>query len=172
MELTQEIARELLEYKPDTGDLYWKAREDKWFTSAGARARWNSRYAGRPAMTYRCRGHRTGHLLGRLYMAHTVVWIWMTGRRPHAVAPRNGKVDDLRWSNLVECKNAADARDFRRFNEGRMPDALWKTPSGRWAVRFGGRYLGSFNNRTDAIARRHKAASDRWGIPNQPSPGA
>jgi len=52
MELTQEIVQELFSYDPDTGNTFWRPRDEKWFIEKGSRfsrtvitKRWNTRYA-------------------------------------------------------------------------------------------------------------------------------
>ena len=53
MELTAEIARELLTYNPDTGKLYWKERPAKYFKNPKRYMKpWNARYAGKEALAF------------------------------------------------------------------------------------------------------------------------
>ena len=47
MELTAEIARELLTYNPDTGKLFWKERSAKYFNNPNYTKRWNTQWAGK-----------------------------------------------------------------------------------------------------------------------------
>ena len=47
MKLTAEIARQLLDYDPETGELTWKPRGSHWFASESAFKSWNTKYAGK-----------------------------------------------------------------------------------------------------------------------------
>ncbi len=54
-ELTLEIVRELIDYRPSTGEFFWKDRKIKWFLNEmpesialGYQARWNAAHAGKP----------------------------------------------------------------------------------------------------------------------------
>lgn len=163
MKLTRKVVRELLYYNLHTGRLIWCNRDRKWFKSDGACSRWNARYAGRPAFTYRSRGHQVGMILGQQVLAHRVIWLWMKGRWPKAIAYKNGDLSDNRWANLVERKSAADARDYQRFRSGRMAGTPWKTPSGSYVARLGKQYLGAFATPREASEARTLAALKRWG---------
>lgn len=163
MKLTRKIVRELLHYNPKTGRLAWNYRARKWFKSDAAYMRWNARYASKPAFTYCSRGHHVGMILQQQVLAHRVIFLWMKGRWPKAIAYENGDRSDNRWANLVERKSAADARDYQRFRSGRMAGTPWETPSGSYVARLGKQYLGAFATPREASEARTLAALKRWG---------
>ena len=92
--LTQERLKELLEYDPETGDFWWRV-------DYGGRTH-KGDYAGK---------HNTdGYLqIGvdcRLYMAHRLAWLYMTGEWPSGEIDHiNRKRDDNKWENIREATN-------------------------------------------------------------------
>jgi hypothetical protein len=112
--ITQAIVKEFLNYNEHTGVLRWLPRDVSWFKSSKEWKRWNTRYAGKPAFTYFSQGWRQGCILNQHYLAHRVVWLWMTGRHSTAIRFRNGDHTDLRFSNLVEHDSPAAVREWLR----------------------------------------------------------
>jgi len=112
-ELTQQILHELLLYDPHTGELTWRRRRRKWFTSKGSQTRWNKTYADRPAFTNNSnQGRYQGSVLGRPYLAHRVIWFWMTGAWPQPETDhKNGNPADNRFCNLREVTHQENARN-------------------------------------------------------------
>lgn len=86
---TQERLRELLDYCQETGRLTWHIST-------------NSRV--RPGDEFGClnkRGHRVGNIDGIVYVAHRLIWRWMTGDDPVLeVDHKNTVGSDNWWSNL------------------------------------------------------------------------
>lgn len=112
--ITQAVVRELLIYDRHTGELKWRRRDESWFKSPRQHKRWNTRYAGKPAFTYQCRGRRWGCILNQNMLAHRIVWLYVTGKLPVALAFKNGKATDLRFANLVEHGSTAAVREWNR----------------------------------------------------------
>lgn len=87
-----EIIRSKLNYDPLTGEFTWK--------------NCSSRFEGKVAGTvHPMRGSQGGYvyiqLSGKLYRAHRLAWMYMTGEEPkHLVDHVNGKRSDNRWDNL------------------------------------------------------------------------
>src|SRR5690625_1786543 len=69
--ITPEMLRELIDYDPNTGKLFWKPRPAEMFKTKRAHGAWNARYAGKEALTstdgY---GYRRGCVFDRGYQAH------------------------------------------------------------------------------------------------------
>jgi hypothetical protein len=96
--LTQALARELLDYDPDTGILTWRARDCTWFDSDQDWRWWNKRYAGQRASSISKAGnHAYIKIFGRDYLAHRVIFLWMRGRWPY---PQIDHSDQNRQNNL------------------------------------------------------------------------
>tara|TARA_R100000544_G_C2213965_1_gene53513 strand:+ start:366 stop:935 length:570 start_codon:yes stop_codon:yes gene_type:complete len=109
MELTAEIARELLTYNPDTGKLFWKERSAKYFKNFKmSRKSWNTKWAGKEAfkaITYRKSGQigrLDGRLLNKKYLAHRIAWLiyyseWPKNEIDHINQdPTDNRIENLR----------------------------------------------------------------------------
>lgn len=78
-----EIANELLWCDFETGKLYWKPRDRKWFTSDSDMKRWNTRYANKEAFTDDSNNtYKQGTMLGVKYLAHRIVFLLYYKRNP------------------------------------------------------------------------------------------
>jgi hypothetical protein len=110
LRLTQEIVRELLDYDPETGALTWRQRDREWFTSNRQWKTWNKRFSVKPAGRL-ILGYRRVKMLGAVYYAHRLIWLWMTGLLPKdQIDHINRDGTDNCWSNLRE----ATYKDNRR----------------------------------------------------------
>lgn len=101
--LTAGRLRELIHYNPETGKMIW--REDR------GRMRCKGREAGAP--------DNAGYLLVkvdyRLYKAHRLAWLYMTGEWPlHQIDHANGKTADNRWLNLRAATSQQNAFNTAR----------------------------------------------------------
>jgi hypothetical protein len=90
--ITQAIVRDILDYDPETGDLIWRVRDGKYFASARYHDLWNKRYPGTRALRSKdkFKGYRYGTIFSQTYLAHRIIWLWMTG-----VGQRNGEIRRL-----------------------------------------------------------------------------
>lgn len=150
--------RKLLHYDPDTGALTWRRR-------AGARACWNTRYAGQGALA--CvheDGYRKGRIHRVLYRAHRVAWAlhhgsWPAGHIDHV----NGDRSDNRIANLRDVDRSTNQRNMRTPSDntsGRI-GVWWNKANGKWIaeIRAAGekKHLGSFAQFEDACKARENA---------------
>lgn len=86
--LTQSRLREVLEYQPETGI----------FIRISGYQKRIGKVAGR---VHPKRGYREIHIDGKLYYAHRLAWLYMTGEWPKdEVDHKNHIRDDNKWSNL------------------------------------------------------------------------
>lgn len=100
--ITAARLRELLTYDPETGA----------FTNRVKRSR--KVVPGEPAGGLRC-GYVAIRLDGRLYQAHRLAWLYMTGAWPAAdVDHINGDRADNRWVNLRDVPHQANMQNQRR----------------------------------------------------------
>ncbi len=93
-ELTYERAHQLLEYNQDTGDLIWKKRGVQPFD-------WGT--AGKVAgfVDERAAGRKCVRIDRKLYLAHRVIWLMVTGSWPAMdIDHKNGNAGDNRFENL------------------------------------------------------------------------
>ena len=116
-ELTAEVARELLYYFPETGELRWKRRSEQYFpegkhTAATCAKRGNTKFAGKLAfITIKPLGYRYGSIFGRKYYAHRLVWLLHYGHWPQFHVDH---INGIRTDNRIE-----NLRDVSR-SENRM----------------------------------------------------
>lgn len=163
---TQEQLRELLHYNPETGELFWKERPRSMFKSDRDWKIWNTRYSGKPAFTsLNKNGYHHGAILGVTYLAHRVIWKWMTGEEPDQIDHEFGNRSDNRWEKLKDIPGADNQKNMKRFssNTSGCPGVGWNKANGRWLVRIGRKYLGYFDDFEAAVEAR-KAAEKQQGF--------
>ena len=118
MELTSEIARELLTYNPDTGKLFWKERPAKYFKNPNYTKCWNTKWAGKEAfknITRRKSGQIArleGRVLNKSYYTHRIAWLMYYGEWPkNQIDHINQDPTDNRIKNLRDVTNAENHRN-------------------------------------------------------------
>lgn len=165
-----ELLRQLLRYEPDTGKLFWLARDAHHFVdgtySAGRKARaWNARYANTEAFTD-IGSHRypNGSIDGVLYLAHRVIWAMKTGEWPEfEVDHIDGDRTNNRWVNLRSVTHAVNLRNAagKSCNTSGATGVCWRASRGKWRARIMidgvERSLGHFDRFEDAAAAREAA---------------
>lgn len=125
------LLRELFDYEPETGALHWRHRHVSMFSNCGiqpahyVRDRWNSKNAGKPALTTMLHnGYLFGRLFDRAVRAHHVIWAIMTGEWPtKQIDHLNGIRSDNRWANLRHVEPVENSHNLcrsRRNTSGRV----------------------------------------------------
>ena len=147
-DLTAQTLRELLHYNPDTGVFTWKM-------TLGPRA-----FAGRETG---CR-HKDGCLVirlrGRLYKAHRLAMLYMTGVwPPHGVDHIDGDRGNNAFSNLRLADQARNLQNIRKAHKDSVSGLLGTTlnkQTGKWVaqIRFNGKtkHLGYYATPEEAHA--------------------
>ncbi len=167
-----EVLRQLLRYEPETGKLFWLPRGPQWFAPAGKRsvnnicATWNSRHAGRQAMTYLEDGYFLGRVLSAKVLAHRVAWAiyygqWPCGSLDHVNRDRS----DNRISNLrptTPTQNAANTTS-KPGSSSRYLGVSWHKAEKKWVANIQScgrrRTLGRFADEEEAARAYDKAAA-------------
>ena len=165
MTLTQDIVRELLDYNPATGAFVWRWRDIKWFEDARSQSSWNTKWAGKPALTilrtvspelqyFACT------IMSVRYPAHRIAFLWMTGRMPDEIDHDDGDGTNNRWANLIEKTHANNQCNMRRHRRDGKPIAVHVgvyPKAGRYRAKIRNRWLGVFDTLDEAIAARQVA---------------
>ena len=165
-----EYLRQRLRYEPETGKLYWRAHPDM-------PASWNTRWAGREALTsISTRGYRRGTLDNRRYYAHRVIWAMERGAWPlDAIDHEDHDKTNNREGNLRPATDADNAKNASRSaaNTSGVTGVRWNKKDRCWHARIGINrkyvHLGSFHVFEEA-ARVRKAAEFAYGF--HPNHGA
>lgn len=102
-ELTQELAKELFKYNPETGDIFFKPRSAKFFKNQNVMTIFERKHAGRKVGTRTSSGNLVVYAMGKKIPAHRMAYLISYGYLPENAEIRhiNGIPDDNRLSNLV-----------------------------------------------------------------------
>jgi len=182
MTLNAEIARELLNYDPETGALTWRPRDRRWFKTEQAYKTWNTRYAGSPAGVYLTRpdGYRRHHIkvLGRSYCVGPVIWLYMTGDWPRGEVDHTDRDPwNQRWRNLRDVTAAENSRNKSaqaREKGCGYPGVNFHRQAGAWHARVGHNgkqvHLGLHDTLLDAVSARKRAERELGFSPGHGQP--
>ena len=139
-DITADHLRKLLRYDPESGNLYWLVRQGRCSPGELAGAENPDRY------------RRVG-VEGRLYLAHRLIWLWMTGEWPKAQIDHiDCNRENNKWDNLREARpsqNMANTGKQKNNSTGYKGVYLDKRDGVYYArVQFNGRAIsfGRFND--------------------------
>lgn len=159
---SQDILKQLLDYDPETGALYWRARPREFFQSEHGWKVWNAKHAGREAFTSSSAGYRQGLIFKKKYLAHRVIWKWMTGDEAPELDHENHVRSDNRWDNLRPVTRSQNNQNMSRRsdNTSGVTGIFWEKACSKWRVqiRLNGKrkHIGVYRNFEDAVrARKH-----------------
>ena len=176
MTLTPTILRELLDYGPETGRLYWKKRDPKYFpgrfrAAADDAAAWNNKFAGKEALTAdKGNGYRVGSIFHKKVLAHRAAWAIYYGQWPdNQIDHINHNRGDNRIANLRDVSLADNCRNnsLRADNTSGVA-GVYRNPNGKpWTARISvngiNRYLGRFSTLEEAASAR-RDAEEKYGF--------
>lgn len=159
--ITQEIIRKLLDYDPETGKLTWRARDRKWFKSDRDCNAWNAKLSGKEAFTLETGGYYEGRILGKKYLAHRIIWLWVTGECPkEQIDHINHVKNDNRWCNLRQVSNQENGKNqsVRKTNTSGQMGVYFNKRTNKWRayISVNGKsvYIGEFDLVEGAIQAR------------------
>jgi len=167
MLLNHESLKELLHYDPETGKLFWKFRDVKWFKNKnqGSCNQWNSKNAGKQAFC--ClnlnSGYLCGCIFGKTYLTHRIIWFYLYGEWPEIVDHINGIKLDNRLINLrnVDTKTNSMNRSIYSNNKTGHSGIFLINHSGRYRIDIAGKYIGCAPTLVEAIKIREKELNDQ-----------
>lgn len=155
--------RRYFEADLEAGLLFWRARSPDMFQDGGKTAAhqcsvWNSRWAGKPALTYLDpQGYLRGTFLHRNVKAHRVLVALRDGAWPVEVDHENGVRSDNRSSNLKASTRQDNAKNLRRNVRNTSGVTGVKKHKGKWRAEISGRHIGLFANLEEAAEARRAA---------------
>lgn len=167
--------RKLLRYDPETGKLFWKKRPVSMFPRAQPCKSWNTRWAGREALTGRdTGGYHQGTICGEHWQAHRVAWTIYYGTCPKLIDHINGNPTDNRIGNLREATRSKNNCNMRVRNARINPVGVtFDTRTNRWraTISLKGKFksLGYYDSMDDALAVRLAAEEELGFDPNHGS---
>lgn len=120
-DLTAVRLHELLAYEPQTGAFTWQFSRPKAPAGAAAGARQKI-------------GYTVIRVDGRLYYAHRLAWLHMTGEWPAATVDHiDGDKTNNRWLNLRDVEHVVNcANQHRAQGSSGMLGAAWSSRTKNW----------------------------------------
>lgn len=167
--MNQDTLKALVVYIPETGDMVFKERGLEHFSRASSMRSWNTRYAGKKAITLDGKGYRVVNLLGKRYLVHRLAWLYVHGVWPEIIDHINGVRTDNALSNLQSVNQQQNHMNNRRAsnNTSGTTGVYLNKRRNLWCaqMKFDGKtyHLGSSKNMDDVIAMR-KAEELRLGF--------
>ncbi len=127
-DLTADFVRSILDYGPQSGEFRWRER-------ANAPKEWNTRYAGRIAGTINKDGYRQIKIGHKLYYAHRLAWLVVTGEWPqHEIDHPNDERANNRFADLREATHSQNAHNRGAYgnNTTGFKGVHWEKSRNRW----------------------------------------
>lgn len=150
--LTVDELKNELHYDEITGVFtrILRKRSDRFMTVAGAKD---------------SKGHIQIRVKGKLYLAHRLAWLYMTGKLPEfQIDHRNRCRDDNAFYNLREATHAENTRNakIRKDNTSGVKGVKWSSEAGKWVascrVDKVNHHLGYFSSIEEAAYARNSFA--------------
>lgn len=129
-DLSRSQLRALLHYEPATGALRWRKRPETDHFVVG----WNKKFAGKIAGTP-SGGYVNLTLRGGVWLAHRLIWFYMTGEWPSRDIDHKNRVrSDNRWKNLrlaTASQNIHNA-PARSNSKSGVKGVYWDVTNKKW----------------------------------------
>lgn len=149
----------LFHYDAETGRLSWKERPEQ--------ASWNTRWAGKEALTALNHGYRRGLLFRRSVYAHQVIWKMMTGVDAPELDHIDGNKLNNAWKNLRAALGGANQKNSSRRRDNTSGQVGVTKRGEKWIAQIGiaksTKHLGIFDTYEQAVAAR-KTGEREYGF--------
>lgn len=141
VDATPERLRQLIEYRPDTGELVWKPRVPSDFNARNPEAAcdaFNRRRAGQIAGKVNRQGYVIVQVDGQAYKGHRIAWAMYHGAWPEGVIDHiNRQKADNKIQNLRDVSQAENCenRSINRNHDSGVKGVTWHAKDNMWHVR-------------------------------------
>jgi hypothetical protein len=169
-----DVLRDILTYDPKTGKLFWRTRDEKYFTGARFAKMWNTKFAGKEAFTsIGGRGYLHGAIFRKTFTAHRVAFALHAGKWPSDLIDHiNGDRTDNRASNLRTASNLQNSQNrtcVHPSNTSGTRGVTWDSRRKRWFAKITVAEkqiaLGRYARIEDAVRARVEAESVHFSRP-------
>jgi len=158
--ITQTLLLSLLDYDPETGIVVRKARPLSDFSTPQSHGRWKNQ-VGKPIISLDTHGYLGIAIYGKRYLLHRLIWVMVTGKWPiHDIDHRNRVKTDNSLINLRDTKYNTRNVGTTKANTSGTTGVYWIY--NKWEAKIGGKSLGAFYDKQDAIKAR-KLAEQQLG---------
>ena len=162
--ISAERARKLVDYRPETGEFYW--RESRGGRRKGEPAGHWQLFRNIPSPRY----YLTIRIEGRLWLAHRLAMLIMTGTVPDEIDHKDNDSRNNTFTNLRPCEHFQNSQNTRRRrdNLSGYKGVSWDAANRKWVVRIrenGGVYrnLGRFVDLGAARAAYAAKSAELYG---------
>lgn len=158
MELTQEYLKSVLHYDPETGVFTW--RTSRGGSNAGAEAGYIHKTLGYRMISISLTRRK-------MFYAHRLAFMYVTGRMPGEVDHINRSRSDNRWANIREVTRGENSRNHSMAsnNTSGCTGVYFNKARKKWQAYISedsAKYLGVYDDWFDAVCAR-KSAENRLG---------
>lgn len=165
--ITDDMLKLIVRADFENGELYWLPRDRSLFYDDRSCNTWNTRYAGKPAMTHiDIHGYRTGKILDRLFSHHRLMWFMAFGEWPDEIDHINRNTLDNRIVNLrsvTKTENQRNKSRSKNCTSGVMGVTFYKR-TGRWrahiTIKSRHVHIGYFDTFDQAVSARLMAQKE------------
>jgi HNH endonuclease len=158
--VTPALLRELIDYHPDTGKMFWKKRRDSLFSDPTSAMLWNIDNAGKEIFIKPTKGgYRGGVIFGKSLFSHRIAWAITHGTWPENLIDHiNGIKTDNRIVNLRDATPRINARNSAMNSTNKSGYVgVSETKTGKFKAVMMQRHLGTFDKFEDAVEARKAA---------------
>ena len=147
-DITQNVLHNIFDYNMFTGDFIWLVK-------TGPNSKVGNKAGSKNADGYICIG-----LNSKIYKAHRLAWLYMTGSWPTDQIDHKDRIRSNNiWSNLRDVSNSDNQLNtgLRRNNTSGFKGVSFDSTRQKWLVQYRGKYIGRFNYIEEATIARERA---------------
>lgn len=171
-DITQSFLKTILKYNPDTGIFTWKSRSREHFRNDKGWRTFHCRYSNKKAGCSRKDGYSLICIGKKLFYAHRLAWLYMSGEWAENIDHINRNPSDNRICNLREVTRQENSRNLKLNinNTSGVMGVCWFKRDQLWMVSIRNMsknmHLGYFESFFDAVCARRSAENNLGYHPN------